>query len=219
MLAITCLGNPPAGVNIVERGFGRVSLAAAPSGKSPVVGWQAANLVFQAAPSTLLARGSALLLSQSSTPLRGRQMTTQATIRAADATLGKLGLETWLPPYVDVVMILLDQQDPSAADNSDLSIAAQGLTLADTPLVVTGARRTALLYDVQKVAPDLDHVTVSVASRSAWRLAGVVGLPGSAQEWATRMNGSVPEHLVPEGPITPDGQITVQFVSSQGGVS
>jgi hypothetical protein len=219
MLAVLCLGNPAASLNIAGRGFGRVSAAAAPSGDLPVVGWQAANLLFQAAPSTLLARGAAVILSHSSTPLRGRQMTTQATIRAAEATAGSTGVETWLPPYIGVVMILLDQKDPSAADNSDLSIAAQGLTLAQTPVIVSGGRRTALLYDVQKITPDLDHVSVSVASLSAWRLSGVIGLPGKAQEWAARMNGSVPEHLVPEGPLTPDGQLVVQFQSSPGGAS
>ncbi len=212
MLAVMCLGNP-AGVNIAGSGFGRVSLAAAPAGKTPVVGWQAANQVFQAAPLTLLARGAAVVLSQSKIALRSLQMTTQSEVRAADAIGDKLGVETWLPPTISVVMVMLDQQNPTAANSSDLSIAAQGVTLSTSPLIVNGGSRTALLYDVQKVATDVKYVTLSVASLSAWRVAGVVGAAGSAQEWATRMNGGVPEQMVPEGPLTPDGQVTVQLVS------
>lgn len=219
MLAVSCLGNPAAGSYIRSQGFGIVSMSAAPSGNLAVVGWQAANLVFQAAPSTLLARGAVVLLSHTTTAIRGRQATTQSTIPASQALAASIGVETWLPSEINVVMVLLDQQDPSAADQSDLSIAAQALTLSQAPLIVTGGRRTTLLYDVEKVEPGVDHVSVSVASRSAWRVSGVVGLPGNAQEWATRMNGGVPEHLVPDGPLTPDGLIVVQFQTSPGGVS
>jgi hypothetical protein len=46
------------------------------------------------------------------------------------------------------------------------------------------------------------------------RMAGIVGLAGSAQEWAIRFNGGVPEHLVPDGPSTPDGEINVRIYSA-----
>jgi len=60
---------------------------------------------------------------------------------------------------------------------------------------------------------------VAVASTTGWRLAGAVGLPGRAQEWAAYMHGGVPEHIVPEGPLTPDGQVTVRLTQVSGGAA
>ena len=37
-------------------------------------------------------------------------------------------------------------------------------------------------------------------------------MPGHAQEWATDLHGKVPEHIVPDGPLTPDGSISVRMV-------
>jgi hypothetical protein len=59
--------------------------------------------------------------------------------------------------------------------------------------------------------------TLAVSSEAGWRLAGVVGLPGSAVEWGERMNGAVPPRLVPEGPLSPDGSITARFLPATGG--
>jgi hypothetical protein len=42
----------------------------------------------------------------------------------------------------------------------------------------------------------------------------VVGMPGSAQEWATDLQGKVPEHIVPDGPLTPDGSVSVRLVAT-----
>ena len=37
-------------------------------------------------------------------------------------------------------------------------------------------------------------------------------MAGNAQEWATYLQGKVPEHIVPDGPPTPDGSISVRLV-------
>jgi len=58
------------------------------------------------------------------------------------------------------------------------------------------------------------HIVISVASMTGARMAGIVGLAGGAQEWAIRFNGGVPEHLVPDGPSTPDGEINVRIYSA-----
>jgi hypothetical protein len=55
---------------------------------------------------------------------------------------------------------------------------------------------------------------VSVASVSGWQLAGVVGLPGTAAEWAARWNGVVPEQVVPDGPLSPDGAVTARWTGT-----
>ncbi|HEX3996132.1 MAG TPA: hypothetical protein VHX39_33590, partial [Acetobacteraceae bacterium] len=74
--------------------------------------------------------------------------------------------------------------------------------------------RRALLYDVSDADATAGHITVGVASVSGWRLAGVVGMPGKAQEWATDLQGKVPEHIVPDGPLTPDGSISVRMIAN-----
>ena len=56
-----------------------------------------------------------------------------------------------------------------------------------------------------------------MASLSGWKVAGVVGAPGTAQQWAARMNGGIPEHLVPDGAVTPDGQVVVALTTIGGG--
>src|SRR5216684_5250223 len=186
-----------------------MSMHAAPQGGTPVVGWQAANLLTQAGPTTLLARGASVNMARHATPRRKNQKISQAAVRATEGIRTQVGVETWLPPQIEVVAVMLDQQDASAADDGDLAIAVTGAKLSSSPMRVVGGRHKALIYDVTERSSDADHIVVAVASRAGWRLAGVVGLPGNAQEWAVRMNGNVPEHLVPEGPLAPDGEITV----------
>jgi hypothetical protein len=141
-------------------------------------------------------------------------------VKVSDALIDQLGVETWLPTSTGVVMVILDEQDPTAASDGDLSIAVAGATVVTPPLRAGGGRRKALLYNVTDRVANADHLVVGVASGSGWRLAGVVGLPGQAQEWAVSMNGGVPEHLVPDGPLTPDGQVNVRLIQVPvGGVA
>ena len=224
MLAVTCLGKVPTTVAGAPAGglaaaFGRVTFGTVPQGKMPAVGWQTGNLLPQVGPSALLGRGACLILPSPRAALRARRATTQAMVRASEAMVNQPGVETWLPIGVGVVMIILDQQDPTAAANGDLAIAVDGATLSTPPLRVVGGRRRALLYDVLQRKPGVDHMVVAVASTTGWRLAGAVGLPGRAQEWAAYMHGGVPEHIVPEGPLTPDGQVTVRLTQVSGGAA
>jgi hypothetical protein len=88
--------------------------------------------------------------------------------------------------------------------------------------LVVGGTRTALLYAITGHTAGASAIAVAVGSLSGWRLAGVAGLTGAAQAWAVRWNGGIPEHIVPEGPLTPDGaiavQITAQLIPSTGGL-
>jgi hypothetical protein len=108
-------------------------------------------------------------------------------------------------------MIALDIADQAAADDGDLAIAVSGGTLAVTPVrVITGGRRL-LLYDV--VAADAGAVAllISVASVSGHRVSGVIGVSGTAQEWANRFASGVPDHFVPDGALSPGGSLTVTY--------
>jgi hypothetical protein len=214
---LSCLGKPPAGSAPTTPGFGTVSLAASPRGAAAAVGWHAASLLFQVAGSTLLARGSCVFLARPLTPRRSKFRTTQAAVRAAEILSGEPAVETWLPVSTTVVVIELDQQDPTAAAAGDLAVACAGATLQVPPLLVQGDHRTVLIYQVSEPDPTASHIAVSVASLTGWRLGGVVGLPGQQQEWAVRANGGIPQTLVPDGPLTHDGQVTVRIATLRGG--
>jgi hypothetical protein len=125
-------------------------------------------------------------------------------------------VETSLPVQTAVVMVLLDRQDATAAQQGDFAIGCTGATLVTPPLAVAGGARRALLYQVSQLAEGASSITISTASAAGWRVSGVVGLPGRAQEWAVSANGGVPEHLVPEGPLTPDGEVTIAFLTTTG---
>ena len=214
MVAIECLGKLSSGSPSITAGFAAVAFTAAPAGKQTVAGWQAGNLLPQVGPNTILGRGSVLLLPQTYIPVRSRQAISQTMIRVSDAVAQQIGAETWLPASIGVVMILLDLQGATASADGDLSLSVQGATLSSSPVRILGGRRRALLYDVSNPDPKANHITVGVASLTGWRLSGVVGMAGQAQEWATSLQGKVPEHIVPDGPLTPDGSISVRLVAT-----
>ncbi len=216
MVSIECLGKLPAGAAGVKPGFAAIAFTAAPAGKQTVAGWQTGNLLPQVGPTTILGRGSCLVLPQTHIPLRNRQAISQTMIRVSDAVVDQIGTETWLPTSIGVVMVLLDLQDGTAGADGDLALSVHGATLSSTPIRILGGRRRALLYDVSDIDPKAGHVTIGVASVTGWRISGVVGMTGKAQEWATSLHGKVPEHIVPDGPLTPDGSISVRMVAVPG---
>ena len=213
MISIECLGKLPSGKAATAPGFAAVAFASAPAGKQTVAGWQAGNLLPQVGPTTILGRGACLMLPQTHIPVRNRQAISQTMVRVSDAVAEQIGTETWLPTSIGVVMILLDLQDAGASADGDLSLTAQGATLAASPIRILGGRRRALLYDVSDADPKSDHITIGVASVTGWRISGVVGMAGKAQEWATSLQGKVPEHIVPDGPLTADGSISIRMIA------
>jgi hypothetical protein len=217
--AITCLGNVPDTLRQTRSGFAAVTFAVASRGSTPSVGWQVGNVVPQAGASALLARGAALVLRKGYIAVANNQKTTQGMAEISKALAGQSGAETWLPKAIGVVMILLDQQDSTAADDGDFGIACDGATLATPPIAGTGGRRRALLYDVASRDDKAERIVISVASKTGWSLAGVIGLTGRSTEWAARLHGTVPPHLVPDGPLTPSGEVRVKVATSKGGVS
>jgi hypothetical protein len=209
-VAIMCLGNTSSAAN---GGTGAVTILAASQAGKPVAGWQAGNLMPQINSSTFLARGACVILSHPTVARKRNQVTAQGMIRLSQAVVDQFGIETWLPPAIGVVGLLFDQQDPTAAGDGDLAIAVNGATLLTPPVRVTGGARKILLYEVTQVTAT-DHIVVATASLTGSRLSGVVGLAGHAQDWANRWNGAIPEHIVPDGPLTPDGSISVTIATS-----
>jgi hypothetical protein len=189
MVAVTCLGRTSDGI----------------------AGWQTGNLMQQVGSSSLLGRRSLIVLPQAATTVKSQQVSAQAMVRMSDAMADQPGVETWLPVSTEVVGVILDVQDLCSAADGDLAIAVTGAELATPPVRAAGGRRKMLLYDVVKWDDNATHIIVSVASKNGARMAGVVGLSGKAQEWGARMNGGVPEHLVPDGASSPDGEVRVQI--------
>ncbi|HKD78093.1 MAG TPA: DUF6603 domain-containing protein [Candidatus Angelobacter sp.] len=211
-----CLGIPPTGA---PQGFAAISASAAPPQQFAATGWQNASMLMQAGSSTFIARGAIVRLPRPFTVTRSGSKTNQTVIRASEVMRTEAAVETSFAIETGVVMLLLDRQDANASAAGDFSFACDGATLA-TPLRVEGGNRLALLYQVTGIDQGATKIVVSSASASGWRVSGVIGLPGQAQEWAVRMNGGVPEHLVPEGPLTPDGQVIIRVVSTAtGGVA
>lgn len=216
MVAVTCLGVPSTSSPITPA-FGAVSSAVAPAGKIAATGWQSDNLLPQAGPASILARGSIVTMSQANTPQRNRQAVSATMVHVGDVVVNQSGVETWLPASTQVVMILLDQQDSTAASAGDLALAVTNATLSSNPVRILGGRRRALLYDVTRVTANADHITIANASLTGWRCAGVIGLAGDAQEWAVRFHGKIPQQIVPDGPLTPNGSVTIRLTMTSGG--
>jgi hypothetical protein len=208
----------PRSVLIPVANFAGISAAVSAQGTMPVIGWQSGNLVAQVTSTLLLGRGCCLRLAQHNTVGRANKQTGQAMVKLGTVLIDQPGLETYLPTSVAVVMFLLDRQDPTATASGDMQLATNAITLATPPLRVEGGARRALIYSVASRDSSSPYATVAAASASGWRVSGVLGLPGTAQEWAVRMNGGIPEHLVSDGPFSPDGQIVAQLknVGSQG---
>jgi hypothetical protein len=214
-LVLSALGTPAGGTLQQAAGPGAVTSVAAPAGATVAVGWQSASHVVQVGPSLLLARGAAVVLAHPATVARGPRATHNAVVRAAEIIGEQSAVETWLPIGTEVVVVLLDCQDATASDDGDLAIAVEGATLSSPPERATGGRRRALVYDVVSRDAKAQQLIVSVASRSAFRFAGCVGLSGRAADWAARWAGGVPEQLVPDGPLTPTGHATVRLIHQQ----
>lgn len=215
MVAITSLGALPETKAI--SGFGAVTLTYASHGKASVVGWQIGNHAPQISGRALLVRGGTLMLATHHVAKHRKQKTSDAMTQISYALADQAGTETRLPKSIDTILVLLDGADADAATADDLTIGITGATIATPPLLVTGGARTALLYTITAHDDKADSISIAVGSVAGYQVAGVAGMSGTAQSWAVRWNGGVPQQIVAEGPLTPNGSITVQIPQVQGG--
>jgi hypothetical protein len=213
MLLIQALGAGAAGTTITAHGPGAISSSYAPAGQAPAVGWQAGGTLLQVGPTSFAARGASVKLARAYAGRSGGQRASYATVPARDAVAGQAGVETTLPIGTSVVLIALDLADPAAAQAGDLAIGCLGGTLAAPPQRVATGNRRLLCYDVTTREQGAAGLTISVASASAWSVGAVVGLPGSAVEWATKLSSGLPDNFVPDGPITPGGSVTATYAA------
>jgi hypothetical protein len=201
--------------------MGAASFQFVRAGAEPIVGWQSASEVQQVGQCTFLARGATLEISAGALSMKRSQAAPHGIVKLSTFLAEQSAVETRLPGAATVLAVALDVADACADDAGDLALAVDGLTPSSAPLLVLGGRRKIWLYDLvndtSRVRPG--YFTVAVASKTGSRVAGVMAMGGSAQEWAARMNGQVPPNLVADGPITPYGEIRVQLNVSQAAPS
>jgi large repetitive protein len=213
LVAIECLGALPAGTPSLALAPGAVTTAYAPAGKAPAVGWQNTSMLVQIGPARFASRGATLRLARRTSARRSGQTASYGMVLAADALRGQIAVETCLPASVDVVIVMLDGLDSAASQQGDLALAVQGATLAGQPQRVVRGNRRCLCYDVSARDANVVSFTVSVANSSAWSVCGVVGVRGTALEWAASLQTATLDGLIPEGAIAPGGSLTVKYDS------
>jgi len=216
MVLVQSLGQLPSATTAPVAGFAALTAVYAPAGQAPAVGWQNSSTLFALGPSRFAARGATVRVARAQSTRRNGQSASYGTVTASDAMAGQIGVETRLPAGVNVVIVVLDMTDASAAAAGDLALGLDGGTLSPAPQRVIAANRRLLIYDVASVDPGAAALTVSVASAHAWTVGGVIGVHGSAPEWATLLAGGIPDHFVPDGPIAPGGSLTVTYAAGAG---
>ncbi|HEY4940109.1 MAG TPA: DUF6603 domain-containing protein [Rhizomicrobium sp.] len=213
LVAIECLGAFAAGTSSLTAAPGAVTTAHAPAGKAPAVGWQNASMLVQIGPARFAGRGATLRLARRTAARRRSQAASYGMVRAADALRGQIAVETCLPASVDVVIVMLDGLDSTASQQGDLALAVQGATLTGSPQRVLRGNRRCLCYDVIARDAKAASFTVSAANSSAWSVCGVVGVRGTALEWAVSLRSGSLDGLIPDGAIAPGGSLTVRYNS------
>jgi hypothetical protein len=159
----------------------------------------------QVGPAALLARGASLRLAA---PLR-RGSGLPALIPATRALADRTACETTMPSSVDVVVVIVDARGggvPSAGPR----ILSTGATLT-APLVAAGGQRLHLVYAVHDRSEPLLRIAVAAEQ---WQTTAVMGLPGRAEEWAEMLGTVAPRQLVPDGPLSATGAVSIQFEST-----
>ncbi|MDM0043056.1 hypothetical protein QTH91_01045 [Variovorax dokdonensis] len=216
MLAVACLGRVPglkdANASRLGAGMGDISRNWSLPGGVPAVGWQAGSQLAMVGAHTLLARGASV---QTSRPIEAgrRGLLSAGLVRAGEVMVRQTAVETRLPDDVTVVVVQLDALDASAVNDGDLAIACDGGQLSQAPVVVSAGTRRTLVYDAlaDDVGIQRGYLSISVGSREAWRLAGVIGLPGDADGWGERLAENVPPQLVAPLALSADGAVRVRF--------
>lgn len=175
----------------------------------PVVGWQAHSELVALSDTTLQARGALLRLAST------RPAALQAgTVVAQTVTDGQPGLETYLPPTVRTVIVVLDDAADDGADlASTLGLSARGAQLDDSPTVLAGGSRVVLVYDVISVDADAPWIVIPIASTAAWAVRGVMGVAAASSVWIPLLAETDPDTLVENGPLNPLGSLQLRFVS------
>jgi hypothetical protein len=191
-LAAWCLGG--------QAEAGLPGAAAATTGMS---GWTATDLLPYVGAGVSLARDC--VVAGLPAPRRSDRNAQAGHGLVGAAAAAALVIRTVLPAGTSVMVVSLDTTE--AADLSGLTVGIDGAARASTgttgasaaPIVIAARGRTHLLYDLvgpASAAGQPAPVTVSVGTSPSWRLAGVMGGPGTAATTAPLLAASGAAHLL-----------------------
>jgi len=190
-VVVSALGEPPAGVAPAPAAVA----GHASRGRGAGRGWQLDSSLLQVGRTTLLGHGATVLTVTAYRPPKGLRALGSPVLRVPAASMAGTvpATTTVFGGPVQLIVVQADRvADPAAGDGlGDLTVRVTCGELAD-PLVVTGGRRTALVFAVTR--QDGDELRVSVASAADWTVAGVVALRGEAADWAREL--ATDPHLV-----------------------
>lgn len=193
-------------------GTGAVTAFAAPAGKYAATGWQSSDQVLQLGDSTLLVRGSVVRLGERKLSRRTGEKSPHGVMPMAIAADSR-SIETTLPSATRVVAIMLDARSARLPNDTDLELVVRGARLAQGSMVRAGTGQRAIyLFDVS-AEPEKEPAAmeIGVVTAADVRLTGVVGLGGTALAWGERLNGTVPDDWVPDGPLTAGGRTRIRL--------
>lgn len=193
---------------------GAVTAFAAPSGAICATGWQSNDQALQISGSTLLVRGSTVRLTTRAEVARRGQNAPFGAVTMAAALADASAVETTLPSTTAVVAIIVESADSRLPDDSDLGITIRNADLDRMPVRVGAGSRTIFLFDVHTPEGDRQSrvpIVVGAVTGETLRIAGTVGLSGSAKDWGLRLNGHLPDDWIADGPLTVAGVARVRF--------
>jgi len=130
----------------------------------------------------------------------------------AQLMAGALAVETRLPLSTELVVVLVDEVDPTAAARGDVRVSVRGAEVAPPVVETLGARR-ALLYRVVARDEGAAAISVTIGSQRGLRVAAVLGTSGTVAAAATWLRQVGFEVTLPGGPASPAGEVRVRFVS------
>jgi large repetitive protein len=215
MVAVSALGHSRelARRNRLARPSGKagaLALSAAAGGKTAVAGWQVGSHVAQVGPTTLLGRGSVITLAKPIGSNVRRHIAATGIVALSRATLDQEVVHTQLPATVTVVGVIVDRGTRRDLASADIVIQAEGAQLSGVRQVEAGSR-TAFLYDVKADARDAETIAVTVGLRSGLNLEGVFAGFGTTELWANTLAGTTLTQVVPDEPLSGEGELRVRL--------
>ena len=213
LVAVTGLG-AHTGEPVTERAMGAVSLRVGSGGRPAACGWELEDSALGC--SALRRCSRAGRRSPSGPPWCVHPRLQLRSTRQRSPCGGARrppALETRLPSAVRYVAVLLEGGTSDGL--RDVAVVADGAELG-VPYAIERSGGVALVYGVSGASPAGDALSVSVARRAGWRLTGVVGMTGSADDWADRLAAPGPTGVVDDGPLSPYGAVTARLAPAKG---
>jgi hypothetical protein len=205
-VALTALGIVAVASPSARRRRGERVLGVA-GGRRPIAGFTATLHGVRIADRVVLVPGAYLCLPRADDAGKSEALASIAQLMA-----GARAIETRLPLSTELVAVLVDEVDPTAAARGDVRVSVRGADVA-APVVETLGARRALLYRVVARDEDASAISVTIGSQRGLRVAAVLGTSGTVAAAATWLRQVGFEVTLPGGPASSAGEVRVRFVS------